>query len=194
MRTIGVIAETEEYRRNQQNAGAMNKVEDVDLFALLDHYCDPTLILVDPDHSQCLVGAVTQTHFQSRDDTANSLLDRPLFAGFDAPHLRLGRGVDTGDEAKDDPSKLFRQANSREEQTSVVVKALRAKLAKAVCVAEEELDPRRTLPDYGTGSLMAVELRNWLRNDFGVSVGVFEIMGGRSTTAAGGLVAKKAEG
>lgn len=194
MRTIGIIAETEEYRRNQQNAGAMNKVEDVDLFALLDHYCDPSLAPIDPDHSQVLVGAVTQTHFHSKIHASNPLLSRQLFAGFDAPHLWLQGGVETNNETKNDLGKLFRQANSRHGRTSVIVAALKAKLARALGVAEEEVDPRRTLPDYGTDSLMAVELRNWLRNEFGVSLAVFEIMGGSSIAAVGNLVAEKAEG
>ncbi len=57
----------------------------------------------------------------------------------------------------------------------------------------EDVDAEKTLADYGTDSLMAVELRSWMRKDFGADVTEFDMMGGKSIKAVGELVAGKAE-
>ncbi|GAB1315319.1 hypothetical protein MFIFM68171_05529 [Madurella fahalii] len=197
MRTIGIIAETERYRRNRQNAGNMAKIEDEDLFALLDHYCNPAASSGPPlvDKSQLLVGLVTQEHYHAANETPIQTLSRPAFSGFDSPHLwRSSSDAAAPKEGQQEAAAQFRQAATASDRAAIVVQALRVKLAQAMGVAAEEVDPRRSLSDYGTDSLMAVELRNWIRRDFGATVAVFEIMGGAAITSVGELVAAKFEG
>ncbi|KAJ4402716.1 hypothetical protein N0V82_010748 [Gnomoniopsis sp. IMI 355080] len=194
MRSIGIIAETEEYRLNQQNARAMKKVEDADLFALLDHFCDPFLPPIDIERTQVLVGAITQAEFASRDQVPTQLLDRPLFSSFAAPHLRsLNQNSAADEAAHDHPGARFRLAKTQPERIQILVMAMKSKLARSLSVTEEDVDPRRTLSDYGTDSLMAVELRNWFRNDFNASIAVFEIMDGSSISAIAKLVVERTE-
>jgi len=57
-----------------------------------------------------------------------------------------------------------------------VVTALKSKLARGLGVEAKAIEGGKGLADYGMDSLMAVELRNWTRRDFGVSVAVFDIM------------------
>jgi acyl carrier protein len=57
----------------------------------------------------------------------------------------------------------------------------------------EDIDPRKSLSDYGVDSLMSVELRNWIWRSFKASVAVFDIMGGKSLKGVAQLVAEKAE-
>lgn len=196
MRTIGIIAETEKYRRNRQNAGNMAKIENDDLFALLDHYCDPAVSSgAHPlDKSQLLVGLVTQEHYHAAHEAPIQMLSRPMFSGFDGPHLwrSYSPGAAPGG-GQQETAVLFRQATTAADRAAVVVRALSVKLAQAMGVAAEEVDPRRSLSDYGTDSLMAVELRNWIRRDFGATVAVFEIMGGATIASVGELVAAKVE-
>ncbi|KAK0610048.1 KR domain-containing protein [Bombardia bombarda] len=79
-------------------------------------------------------------------------------------------------------------------QLLVVMTALIGRLARALGVAAEDIDERRPLSDYGVDSLMAVELRNWVRRDFSATVAVFEIVGsGASIAAIGALVVEKTE-
>ncbi|KAI0882851.1 uncharacterized protein GGS22DRAFT_180934 [Annulohypoxylon maeteangense] len=195
MRTIGIIAETERYRHNRMNVGDMAKVEEPDFFALLDHYCDPLLPPLDADHSQVLIGVITQAHFRARGEAPNHMVSRPLFASLESPHIYgTGANASSAAAAQEDFPALFRQARSPREKSEVFVAALKARLARALDVHPGDVDPRKSLSDYGTDSLMAVELRNWIQRDFGVTLAVFNIMGGADIAAVGELVAERAEG
>ena len=190
MRTIGIIAETEQYR-NRQDAGEMSNVEEADFFALLEHYCDPSLPHLDAAHSQVLIGVLTQAHFHSHGEEPIDLFNRPLFAGFSAPHLYTENK--TAAAMQEDPATLFRQATTFEDRSAVVVAGFKTKLARALDITADEVDSRRSLSDYGTDSLMALELRNWIRRDFGVLVTIFDITGGANIAAVSKLIAEKGE-
>lgn len=193
MRTIGVIAETERYQRTRKNAGDMSEVEEEDFFAVLDHYCDPSLPVLSVDQSQILVGVFTQADYYSRGETPIEILGRPLFAGFSTILRSQGSGADVATvTAHQDVAALFRNAESASDRSAVVVQGLRAKLAGALGISVEDVDPRRSLFDYGTDSLMAVELRNWIRRSFGVSIPVFNIMDGANMAKLGDQVAELA--
>lgn len=193
MRTIGIIAETEEYRLNQQNAGNMSKIEYSDLLPLLDYYCDPSLPPIRAEHSQVLVGAVTQEHYYTRGEVPTNVLSRPLFAGFGAPYLYSFDGKNGNASQQEDISTLFHQAGTVQGRGNVVMGALKAKPARTMDMTIEEADPRRSLSNYGVDSLMAVEVRNWIRKDLGVSVAVFDIMGSVTLLTVAELVAARAE-
>ncbi|KAG8162587.1 hypothetical protein KVR01_008352 [Diaporthe batatas] len=193
MRTIGVIAETERYQRTRKNAGDMSEVEEADFFAVLDHYCDPSLPVLTVDQSQMLIGVFTQADYYARGETPIEILGRPLFAGFSTILRSQCSGPDAAAvTTNQDVATLFRNAESASERSGVVVQGLRAKLAGALGISVEDVDPRRSLFDYGTDSLMAVELRNWIRRSFGVSVPVFNIMDGATIGNLGDQVAKLA--
>lgn len=55
----------------------------------------------------------------------------------------------------------------------------------------EEVDTRLTLAQIGLDSLMAIELRRWLRRVFGIVISVLEIMGSGSLIQLGGVVGGK---
>ncbi|PQE06756.1 polyketide synthase protein [Rutstroemia sp. NJR-2017a BBW] len=190
MRTIGIIAETKEYQRNRHNVGDMAQVEEVDFFALLEHYCDPSLAPLSPEDSQVLIGVITQEHVQGRGLAPIDVLNRPLYAGFSAPQLYNANKGNSGVLTQEDTAALFQQATTPHERSLVVLSALKAKLARALDVAVEDVDSHRTLADYGTDSLMAVELRNWIRRDFGVSVAIFDLFNGDDIAALSKVIAK----
>ncbi|EAQ91853.1 hypothetical protein CHGG_00088 [Chaetomium globosum CBS 148.51] len=56
---------------------------------------------------------------------------------------------------------------------------------------DEEVDTRLTLAQIGLDSLMAIELRRWLRRVFGIVISVLEIMGSGSLIQVGEVVAGK---
>lgn len=124
-----------------------------------------------------------------------SLCRRPcgpfFFAGFNS--LRdQDAGPGRADASQDvDPALLFRQADGVVERQVIVTDALRAKVARALGVAVEDVDGGKTLADYGTDSLMAVELRSWMRKDLGADVTVFDMTSRKLINAVGELVVAK---
>ncbi|ETS79029.1 hypothetical protein PFICI_08882 [Pestalotiopsis fici W106-1] len=116
-----------------------------------------------------------------------------LYAGFDVAQASLVGGT-SPTSSSDDAAQRFLQAGSAAERAEVVAGALQEKLARALGVEIDEIDVGKGLADYGVDSLMAVELRNWIRRDFGVSVAVFEIMDGKAVIRdIGASVEAKAE-
>ncbi|KAI9150766.1 Compactin diketide synthase mlcB [Paramyrothecium foliicola] len=193
MRDDGVIRESADLQRRFTTATDLKPVATADLLALLDHYCDPALPPLTPDQSQVLVGISTpsEVRAQGRDDSWARRTR--LYAGFDVTQA-IGVSVPGQALSGEDAAQLFRQADTADERAKVVSTALREKLAKAMGIAIDEIDVGKGLADYGVDSLMAVELRNWIRRDFGVSLAVFEIMdGGRKVQDMGALVESKAE-
>lgn len=187
MRTIGIVAENEEYRRVRQRTRDMQPVEEADLLAILDDYCDPARGVLQPRESQLLVGAITPAHFRDQGEAPMPFLNRPIFAGLDGSSTTLDRHKGSAS-MHADTVELFQRAENDEQRLDVVVEALKGRLARALGVSTDDIDKREALSDYGVDSLMAVELRNWVRKDFGASVSVFEIMGGKSILEVGKLL------
>jgi aryl carrier-like protein len=56
---------------------------------------------------------------------------------------------------------------------------------------EEPLGLGLTLTDAGVDSLVAIEVRNWWKQNLGVEISVLELKNGGSMLDIGGLAAKK---
>lgn len=67
-------------------------------------------------------------------------------------------------------------AGNEENPSRIVMRALAERLARALAIAAEVVDPAKRLDDYDVESLMALELRNWLSQDFGEIVTLSNIM------------------
>ncbi|KAI0857122.1 hypothetical protein F4860DRAFT_367760 [Xylaria cubensis] len=192
MRTIGIIAETKDPRRHQAYLDGFPPIEVVDFFAILEHYLDPEIPQLDEAHSQLLIGAIHPAHFLARGEVPIRLVSRPLFAGFSFRSTRQ-KECGTDSDAQEDVEMLFAQAKSKEDRLAIVISAFKKKLARALWIEVEEIDTRRGLSNYGVDSLMAVELRSWIRRDFYAAVTVFEIMGGTNIAAIAELVVERTE-
>ncbi|PHH70644.1 hypothetical protein CDD80_5875 [Ophiocordyceps camponoti-rufipedis] len=192
MRTIGIVAEAGLARGHVRD---MQPIEEADLLTLLEHCCDPDRRRRETRHGghhhQLLVGVVHPARFLNRGRAPIPLVDRPLFAGFSSAPRRTTSSSSGCDDDKD-AATLFAQASS-EQRVTIVTTALRSKLAHALEVAADDVDPRRSLADYGVDSLMAVELRNWFRRDFDAQLTVFDIMGRASIGRVCELVVERAE-
>lgn len=195
MRSVGYVARrSAESAVIRANARKLAPIETGELLGILDHYCDPALQppTLDETHSQLLIGARTAGDYAARGEEPIPATLRPLFAGFNSPRDRDAGSGGRADASPDaDPALLFRQAGDTGERRAVVTDALRARVARALGVAVEDVDGGKTLADYGTDSLMAVELRSWMRKDFGADVTVFDMTGGKSINAVGELVVAK---
>jgi NADPH:quinone reductase-like Zn-dependent oxidoreductase/SAM-dependent methyltransferase len=185
MRDIGIVAETAAFQRQRLVTEDMQQIDGRDLMALLTICCDPSAPPMTPEQSQILVGLRTPADFLAKGQAPPALLERPLFAAF-------SRVVGTDTTAKvgqaADPAVLFRAAVDTEEKVQIVISSLVAKLARAMSISPEDVELSKPLSSYGVDSLMAVELRNWIRRDFAAPVAVFDIMGGVPISTVGQLV------
>ncbi|KAI2601880.1 KR domain-containing protein [Hypoxylon sp. NC1633] len=71
------------------------------------------------------------------------------------------------------------------ERADIVVQAVTARLARALSVSPDDVEPNKLLSDYG--------LRNWMRGDFQANVAVFDIMGETTIAGLGKMVIERAE-
>lgn len=195
MHDIGIIAETEAYKPTRANAGDMNPVFSGDLIATLDYFCDPGLEAFHPgvagqDQSQLLLGAVTPVDMFQRGETA-IFAKLPFLSPFAASVSLMEKqpfGAGYQRSREESPAVLFQLSTTDAERVATVISSLMKKLSRALTVSEEDIDSRKPLSDYGVDSLMAVELRNWIRRDFSATVAVFDIMAGSSSIDAIGIL------
>ena len=64
---------------------------------------------------------------------------------------------------------------------AVILEAFKQKLGRLLALKVEDLHDEDAITDYGVDSLVAVELRNWIRRETGATVTVFEILNGKLT-------------
>ncbi|KAI0437439.1 hypothetical protein F4803DRAFT_538775 [Xylaria telfairii] len=186
MRTIGIIAERDDYTVNREKARDMVPVESDELMSLLDLYCDPARVgehRAIEGRDQVLIGATTPSMFLRRGEEPVPQVRGRLFSGFRLSQTVAPSKTDDEDESKKH-AWAFRQAKDRRSQCNAAKQALTAKLARVLSISADEVNTTKTLTDYGVDSLMAVELRKWFGNDFGVKVAVFDFMGNHQTIDA----------
>ncbi|KAK8054709.1 hypothetical protein PG994_009776 [Apiospora phragmitis] len=192
-----ITAETELYRRNRNVAQDMSPADTVDILAFLDLYYDPTMACKEAQcrYNQVLVGPVTSLDLPDSEELRVDLKHFPMLSGFAfaAAQVKSAQGPHSAASGASQPAVLFRQAVDPRARASIVVNALVAKLARALSVAEDDIYKRRPLSECSVDSLMAIELRNWFKHDFGAAVAVFEIMdSGVPFMGIGKLVADRA--
>ncbi|KAL7775796.1 hypothetical protein CFE70_009640 [Pyrenophora teres f. teres 0-1] len=83
---------------------------------------------------------------------------------------------------------------SPETAKSLILTALVKKLSRSLMMHVTDIDPRRELAAYGTDSLVAVELKNWVLRETKVQVSVFDILQSPSVDALVARVVAKLEG
>jgi acyl carrier protein len=192
---IGIIAETAAYQRRRQADQDLQTIDGAELLALLTLACDPAHPLPRPAQavpSQVLFGLRTPAEFLVRGQVAPPQLGRPLLGAFSyVPSLgAVSSSREAGPQA-DQPATLFRQAGDADGRVQVVLRALAGKLAVAMSISAEDIEPSKPLSSYGVDSLMAVELRNWIGREFDATMAVFDIMGGAPISSIANLVVKR---
>lgn len=183
MRNIGIISETVAYQRQRQSLNDMNPIEDTELVALLTILCDPENPPSTPP-GQVLFGLRTPVDNLLHGVESPAVLDRPLFAGFSSVpggdrtaegSQGSAKGPENGAAAA---AALFRQSTDPGDRAQIFLRALAAKLARAMSMSPDDVEPGKALSAYGVDSLMAVELKSWIGREFGATVAVFDITSG----------------
>lgn len=192
MHKIGIVAETERYARNLESVGDLARVEEEDLLAILEIYCDPSCPILSPDKSQVLVGVRTDADSPSSGLKPSPQMLRPTFSSFARPRGQHSSSSGSKQAAlENDAGALFRHAADSGERRGVVVVALQRKLARLLAVLPDDVDSGRSVHEYGVDSLVGTELRNWIGLEFQAHVAVFELMGGRTLVDLAELVVQR---
>ncbi|KAJ4288369.1 hypothetical protein N0V90_011603 [Kalmusia sp. IMI 367209] len=190
MRTIGVVAESQLYQRVREREADMQQIEEAEFMALLDVYCDPSRAVENEDDCQILLGPVIPADLRAIGEEPPPILQRPLFSGFDSPRS-LNECSSIPDTNQKKPSAMYKIAATADEKVNVVVDALMSKMARALAIPPSDIDTGRPLFAYGVDSLVAVELRNWMVNEFSSEIAVFDIMDGITIAGIGALVVER---
>lgn len=133
------------------------------------------------------MGLETPSDFFARGLEPRETIQQPLFAhpSQAPPRVDEEKGGETGEV---NFAALFRRAKTHEERSGIVAQALQRRLARALGIESEDIDVEKPLHAYGVDSLVAVELRNLIANDFAADVPVFELVGGRTVRSVADLV------
>ncbi|KAF5590970.1 polyketide synthase [Fusarium pseudocircinatum] len=190
MSNIGIIAEKEAYQRQRQASNDLQPIDDKELLALLTLCCDPNnpISLPPLSEGQVLFGLRTPADILEEGQQPPALLERTLLSAFSFLAGNNNTPVQIVDHAES-AREVFQKSSDTGEWQQVVMRAIAAKLARAMSISPDDVESSKPLSSYGVDSLMAVELRNWINKEFISSVAVFDIIG--STSIAG--VAKVVE-
>ena len=207
MEAEGVVAESEALQRGMQASGFMAPISQKEFFALLDHYCDPTLELPKkPEDTQLITGLETPAAMlvkgidTSSSSAAHFLRSPPFRHLHQIPlpgHLSTsspGLPSSLTATASGPPlSTLLSQSPTLASAITHILHSLTLKLSRSLGLSPDDIEPSKPLHAYGVDSLLAVELRNWIRVECGAEVAVFDIMGGQALGEVAGWVAGKSQ-
>ena len=156
-----------------------------ELFALLDHCCDPSTPLRKPWASQYLTGLGALEQGRQVYWT-----QKPLFSVL-RNRNRIGHSDDTG--ASNDSATLLKSATSQVAAEDVILQALKLKLSHSLSIPIEDVDENKPIFAFGIDSLVALEVRYWFQKTLKSQVSVFDIMGAKSLLMLAGVAAGASE-
>lgn len=174
----GVVSENKDLLSSMRRIGHLMDIEQQDLLALLDHYCDPNLPLSD-DNAQVLVGIEMPSAIVEKGIDLHHSIRRPLFRHLFHLGLKENGPADSDtsqNRALEDKGAQLQGAMSEEEAIHLVTGWLSAKIASILGLPEAEISPTKPIHTYGIDSLVAIDLKNWFSREIGADVGVFLLM------------------
>lgn len=103
------------------------------------------------------------------------------------------QGTGAGDQLKQFLSSVMSNPDKLDEESSVntLAKALGKCISDFLVEKNECLDLSMTLSALGVDSLVAIEARNWWKQNLGIDISVLELLSGGSITQLGELAAKR---
>ncbi|KAL2865305.1 type I polyketide synthase [Aspergillus lucknowensis] len=200
MRDAGIIAETAAFQRQRHATDDMQPIESRELLALLDMCLHPHCsVWKTPQHAsgQVLFGLRTPADIlRERKGPPPPHFEQPFFAQFAHPSREEANSSGPNSKAgvagsNIDVASLFRQSTDPQARAGIAFRALAAKLARAMSISPEDVEPNKTLAAYGVDSLLAVELRNWIMREFEAPVAIFDIMGDVSIADIADIIVQK---
>ena len=197
MEEEGLLAANLALMAKMKAPGTFIPLRSSQLHALLDYYCNPALPLLPPEKAQLAVGIELPANVRARGLEPAPWMYAPMLSPLwnieadisPSSSTRDGRGREQSSVA--DLATVLANTSSLEEASEAVSEALLGKVASAISVSKEELDPDQKIATFGVDSLVAVEVRNWLAKKAGADVAVFELLGEASLRGVSWLAAER---
>ncbi|KAB8212294.1 hypothetical protein BDV34DRAFT_1922 [Aspergillus parasiticus] len=171
----GILVETAGFLDKVLAYGSLAPVTRAQLYGILNHYCNPSEQILDPDTAQLVFGI-------SGSGDRNTLVETPLFSRLKLDNISSNSVLQGECHNKIDFRNLFQEATSLQEAREIVRRAVIDKMVHSYHLIPEdaEVDAYAPLYTFRVDSLLAVELCNWIGQEFAADIAVMEIMGGAS--------------
>lgn len=193
----GVVALDDALRKRLLSGGYIQGISPPELFGLFDFCFTQTDESQSQEDSQIVYGLARPSQIRAKIlQAGRSSMTLPFYN-----HVLTG-GLGDGPAQGNDAERLavkhrksFLSAETEIEAGNVAAMALIEKLVPgALSRNDEDVDGdllARPIYSYGVDSLVAVELRSWFAAEFSADIPVFHILGDKTVTSIGNLVALK---
>lgn len=185
---LGIVGDVG-YVVEKKDAGKKLKVQnfkhisEVEMLALIE------LGIKEPMKGHLITGLDSDIDITNQTDGLPFFAKDPVLSHLDwlRPHLRAEQAEKSADSGATtmNLSLAAQIANSDSPQTTkeYILTALLKKLSRSLMMEASELDPAKPMSAYGTDSLVAVELKNWVQRETKAAVSVFDILQSSSIAA-----------
>jgi hypothetical protein len=107
-------------------------------------------------------------------------------------HRTASSGVSTAGPTQTKSSQqVLQSCKSQDEASTFIGQKLLEKISSLMAIPLPSLKLDGSIVDYGIDSLVAIEMRNWMRQDLGCNLGTFEILGSKSIASLGELATQR---
>lgn len=168
-------------------------IRKAEFFALLDYCCDPALPVQDSKTCQIITGLGGIQNMSAERMQEVYWTRKPLFSILRQQNRSTAPASTDASASAVDYGHLVKTAASQAAAETVVVQALKKKLAAGLSIPVEDVDEEKAIHSFGIDSLVALEVRYWFGKEMKADVTIFDIMQSQSVHALGRFAAGKSE-
>ncbi|RYP05180.1 hypothetical protein DL765_009915 [Monosporascus sp. GIB2] len=175
----GRVAEDEALLASMRRIGLLMDIQQEEMLALLEFYCDPSLPILRESEAQVVVGVELPSVIQAKGIDLHHSLHRPMFRQlFKMSSTNAGSdSCANSDGTVGDRVAALRSAPSQDDAAILVKTWLTIKLGQVLGLTGADIDSSKPLHAYGIDSLVAIDLKNWFASKIGADFEVFDILG-----------------
>ena len=178
MESVGYIAE----RNLGEVLGAefFGTLSERELHAILEYCCDPHTPLQTPTTCQIVTGIDPPSVLAARGVEEPYWMHAKLFKSLYQIPSPTSNFQNSSNDAAINYGDLIAAAENLQQIADIIISGLQTRLSSSLGMEVENIDPSRPMHTFGVDSLSAVEVRTWFRNEVGVDITVFDILGNSS--------------
>lgn len=175
--SVGYVAERRELMQRLKSLGYRG-IREVELHAILEYLCDPSLGLPSPFNAQIVTGLDISRLIKTRKNADLPYWVRnPLFR--DLLQIEIDQAGDSSDQAHqliDYQARLKAAGSDQAQAGSIISQGLVKMLSRWLSIPEEHIDKQKPVHSFGVDSLVAIEIQYWLVKEMKADVAIFKIM------------------